>query len=467
MGDLGAFLTAHDPNFRSVRIPALYSDFREQRLKAPQSYQEKVDAWRLALCKIAWDGPSPTSAERNRLSVHVNGGLLQRLKTQRFGSPQALGTVVRECLAAKHAYRLADFLQAKQSIYASSLARLPWAALSWACSQVWPAAGAGSAGEDQLETGQFVLVANVAAAFQALSDSVVGLSSKAERTFTKDKFVRRFATELVAGGPLSASDMDVLLVFASRDNSLLAYDGQTVRVRSAEDDSPSVSEEDASIASLKSLIDDLQDQVDLMSRRVETLAAQAKDAVVKKNRVTALAALKSKRLTESALETRYATLHQLEAVMVKLEQAADNVQMVKNMASATAALQSLHAQTGGATRVDDVVQGLRESMADVDEVGAVLADAAPASAAVDEDELDAELLALEADESAKAAADEERATASAREKVRQDLEMARQAVELGKLLDTVSVPADAPAAETTADATEALARMSLEEKQTA
>ncbi|KKA28297.1 hypothetical protein TD95_003013 [Thielaviopsis punctulata] len=463
MGDLGIFLTNSDPNFRSVRIPALYSDFREQRATAPQSFYEKVDAWKQALCKVAWGAPSPQGIESNHLIITINGSLLQRLKTQRFGSPQALGTVIREALASKDMYRLSDFLQSKQSIYSYSLSALPWAALSWAVSQVWPSGNSGS--EDRLETGTFVLIPNLNAALQRLSDVTEGLTTDFERIFTKDKFIQQFATEIIENTRLSYADMEALLVFASRDKGAIAYDGKTVKLLTYSNSRPEITEDDASVASLKSLVEDLQMQTELMHQRVQTLAQQAKEALAKNNRLGALSILKTKKLTETALEARYTTMHQLESVMRKLEQASDNVQLVKNMESAAAVLQGLNEEAGGVDKVDTVVQNLRDHMADVDEIGTVLTTAnaagvAGAAPAVDEDELDAELTAMEADEKKKAEEQESRARASAREKVRQDLQQAREVVELGQRLGSVApVPNVVPS--------EAMKRLSLKERETA
>jgi charged multivesicular body protein 7 len=82
-------------------------------------------------------------------------------------------------------------------------------------------------------------------------------------------------------------------------------------------------------------------------------------------------------------------------VFTKLEKAADQVEIVRVMQASTLALRTLHAQTGGVEKVEDVVEELRQEMANVEEVTNVISDTGQV---VDEGELDEELQAMEAAE---------------------------------------------------------------------
>lgn len=55
-------------------------------------------------------------------------------------------------------------------------------------------------------------------------------------------------------------------------------------------------------------------------------------------------------------------------------------------------LRGLHTQIGGAEKVEDIVEGLREEMTKVDEVGSIMNEAGPV---IDEGEIDDELAAME------------------------------------------------------------------------
>lgn len=51
-------------------------------------------------------------------------------------------------------------------------------------------------------------------------------SSKMDLVYSKDGFIRDFATALNEHSELSAADFDVLLLYLSRDCSAIAYDGR-------------------------------------------------------------------------------------------------------------------------------------------------------------------------------------------------------------------------------------------------
>ena len=153
--------------------------------------------------------------------------------------------------------------------------------------------------------------------------------------------------------------------------------------------------EDRAVASLKSLIADLNLQLSALTVRINNLGEKAQLAVKAKNRVAAMAALKSKKTAEDTLSQRYETLGQVEGVYSKIEQAADQVALIRVMEASTGVLRNLHAQVGGVERVEDVVDGLRDEMGKVDEIGQVMEEAVRGENAVDDDAIDDELQALE------------------------------------------------------------------------
>lgn len=133
-------------------------------------------------------------------------------------------------------------------------------------------------------------------------------------------------------------------------------------------------------------------QVEGLEKKIAELTASAKTALTNKNRISALSAIKSKKLVEHNLQQRLNTLAQLEEVYSKIEQAAGQVEIVQVMEASTGVLRGLHTQIGGAERVEDVVEELREEMSKVDEVGSIMNETAPV---IDEGEIDEELESLE------------------------------------------------------------------------
>lgn len=138
----------------------------------------------------------------------------------------------------------------------------------------------------------------------------------------------------------------------------------------------------------------LELQISTLAGKIDSLSNTARDAVSRKNRVSALAALRSRKLAETTLAKRTATLSQLEEVYSSIEQAADQVDLVRVMEASTSVLKGLNTQVGGVERVDSVVDKLQEQMADVNEIGNIIRDVGQ-SGVVEEAEVDDELEALE------------------------------------------------------------------------
>lgn len=400
----------------------------------PDGYQANISAWRQALSDLVAKGKiSHRGSSPDHFVLKLDDSLLRSLEHKEFGQPLALGTVVREATAGRDFIPLQDFEKSQQSIYQRSWAGLPWSVMSWTLRQlgvVDPARG-----DDKLPTGQYVIVKNMEAAAKELGDLMAEKVSRFDRVFSRAQFQKAFSAALVKGQHLTDSDLDVLLKFLSRDKEVIEYDGKTIRIKGSGEQS-GITKEDAAIASLKELTESLKHQADLLNTRIDELSQTAKDAVTKKNRVAALAALKSKKIAETSLATRYATLNQLEEVSAKLEQAADNVQLVNVMEASSGALASLNAQVGGAERIDAVMDRLREQSSATDEVSAILAEST--GEVIDETALDDELEAMEAQEREK----EEEKTKS-KEAEEQKVRDEREAAEAQKKLDELpDVPAD-------------------------
>ncbi|CAK7218410.1 hypothetical protein SCUCBS95973_003474 [Sporothrix curviconia] len=518
------FLVAQEDGFNRSRLPALYSDFRGLQTTNPEGYAANVGAWRRGLASLVRGGMLPaaasvtstsrksssktsassssSSATSNFLILTSGPALLDALQSDRYGRPLALDAVIREAVQARDLVPLEAFLRAKESIYnrrswSAWAVGLPWNALSWGLHQLGVVDGrppsqaaqpafsfvqSSSGNGSRIAPDQLVVLANAEAAAAAFADKTADAQSPFERVWSVAHFKRRFsAPGAVLGGEenaaslpvgaavqqprLSDMDLNVLLAFLARDKNLVVYDGHVVKLRGAGDSSSnsSITEEDRAVAQLRELIDSLTHQTGMLSRRIDDLNATARDAVLRKNRVAALAALKQKKQAEAALTARFATLDQLEATAAKIEQAADQVHIVQAMAASADALKSLHAQVGGAEGVEGVVDRLRDQMDAADEISHILVDSGPTAAtlAVDEGEIDDELAALEKEEqrAAEAAEQKFRETKAARE--------AAAAEETRRRLEAAGTVPDRVGDEVGADKTAQDVQQALEDETTA
>jgi charged multivesicular body protein 7 len=122
-----------------------------------------------------------------------------------------------------------------------------------------------------------------------------------------------------------------------------------------------------------------------------------------------VSALKSRKLTESALQKRSDALLRIEEVLVGVEQAASDVEIIKTLEGGASALERLNKDIGGIDRVEKVMDRVREGVEESEDVGRVIAEMG--SGRVDEFEVQDEF-----DEMLKAEEDKEREKEKERER---------------------------------------------------
>ncbi|KXS98306.1 hypothetical protein AC578_6829 [Pseudocercospora eumusae] len=447
MSELLEFLRTHDEAFRSrSRLASLYSDFRLQRNTNPDGYHANSSAWLRALSSAAKAGliPSQTLSSNSRFILESSPELLRELQTQEYGQPLALGAVLEDAVKSKALVPLTEFLENKQSLYHKSWIPTPWQVLTWALRQ---AGLVGGDAQDKLVRGRFVVVANVEKAAKAVIQRAGKIStSDADRIYSKDLFAKTFSTTLGVD-TISPHDLDVLLTHLSRDLRALAYEKESGVVKfktTAEPQPAPITSEDRSIASLRTLIVDLQPQLESLTSRVAELDMAARTAVSEKQIIKAKTALRQKKMADTKLQQRSDMLAQLEGVYASIEQASDQVQIVKVLEDSGKTLKSLNAQTGGADKVSEVMDDLRESMLDTEQIGNAINEVSAGE--IDEGEVEDELEALETIEREKIEAKEreEREKREAKEREEREKQEAEEAEKTRlRLAELESAPKEA------------------------
>ena len=253
-------------------------------------------------------------------------------------------------------------------------------------------------------------------------------SNQTDRIYPISIFSSEAARILNTQGKLTESDLQVILVYLARDKSAIIYDNQvgqieisptrylthwlqTVKFKGPGDTSSMLSTQDKTIASLKILIADMNGQIAMLARRISELSKTARAAVENKNTISALAALRSKKLNETVLAQRTEALIQLEEIYSKIEQAADQVAILRVMKAGAGVLRSLNAEAGGIEKVEDLVEILRDEMSKVDEVSSAIDAGGHENRFSDEDGIDEELESLERQAKAEQEEKEARLTA--------------------------------------------------------
>jgi charged multivesicular body protein 7 len=286
---------------------------------------------------------------------------------------------------------LKDFLTSKESIYKTSWLPSPWKVLQWGLRQV------GVMGQPQspekLSAGNFVVLKNVEVAADEISKKMKEAASTADRVLSKSDFLKRFSTILNSTAPLTMSDMDVLLVHLARDKQAISYSAQTIKFKPEHEAVPEpITHEDEAIANLRDTLANINAQIPPLMEKITLADAAAREAVAAKQMVRAKAALRSKKLAETALAQRSDIALQLESVYTQLQSAADQVEIVEAMRAGADALKSLNEKVGGAEGVQGVVDAVNEQMATTEEITNIINET---DSPLDETEIDDEFEALE------------------------------------------------------------------------
>jgi hypothetical protein len=103
----------------------------------------------------------------------------------------------------------------------------PWNVMSWGVRQLKGFVVSESDSAPELQVQELILVDNL----QEMADRVVkkatgGTSSKLDLIYSKEIFVEEFAGLLNDATELSDSDLEVLLIYLSRDSDAIAFDGK-------------------------------------------------------------------------------------------------------------------------------------------------------------------------------------------------------------------------------------------------
>lgn len=393
MSELLEFILQHEEAFKNQhRLASLYADFRQQLDINPEGYHANIAAWTKALTDAARAGVIPTQGTtHDLLNIRAADELARALQHPQYGKPTCLPAVFHEAVQKKEMIPLKDFLSSKESIYKTSWIPSPWRVLQWSLRQV------GVLGEPQapakMEVGNFVILKNVEVAADEILSKMKDYTSTADRVLSRTDFLRRFSTVLNPSASLTTNDLNIILAFLARDKQAISYNAQTIKFKPEHEHVPlPITEEDAAIANLRDTVAKINAQIPPLMEKIAAADAAAREAVALKQMVRAKAALRSKKLAESALAQRSDVALQLEQVYTDLQQAADQVEIVEAMRAGAAALKGLNEKVGGAEGVQGVVDAVNEQMATTEEITNILSETGQP---LDEGEIDDEFEALE------------------------------------------------------------------------
>jgi charged multivesicular body protein 7 len=374
------------------RLSSLYADFRQQLEINPEGYHANISAWTKALTDAARAGVIPTQGTtHDLLRIRTADELARALQHPQYGKPTCLPAVFHEAVQKKEMIPLKEFLNSKESIYKTSWIPSPWKVVQWGLRQV------GVLGQpklvDKLGAGDFVVLKNTEIAADEILKKMKEHISTADRVLSRADFMKRFATTLNPSAPLTTTDLNILLVHLARDKQAISYNAQTIKFKPEHEAIPEpITQEDEAIAGLRDTLASINAQIPPLMEKITLADAAAREAVSTKQIVRAKAALRSKKLAETTLAQRSDVALQLESVYTKLQEAADQVEIVEAMRAGATALKSLNEKVGGAEGVQGVVDAVNEQMGVAEEISGIINEGGQG---LDEGEIDEELEELE------------------------------------------------------------------------
>jgi charged multivesicular body protein 7 len=287
-----------------------------------------------------------------------------------------LPAVFHEAVQRKEMVLVKDFMSSTTSIYKTSWVPTPWSALQWSLRTVGVLGKA--APPDKLAVRNYVVLKNVEVAGDEILKKMKEHTSTADRVLSRRDFLDRFSHTLNPASPLTNNDLNIILIYLCRDKQAISYDAQTIKFKAEHEAQPlPITEEDAAIVGLRDTLANIHAQLPPLMEKIELANATAREAVATKQMVRAKAALRSKKLAETALAQRSDVALQLEGVYHQLQQAADQVEIVEAMR---------------------VVDAVNEQMAATEEITNIINET---DTAVDEVDIEDEFEALERAETEK------------------------------------------------------------------
>lgn len=272
--------------------------------------------------------------------------------------------------------------------------------LSRLMGRLWysPSTSSGAAGGSHFTGGCYVIKDNV----RACADTAYGaFQERLHARYSEHVFARHdFEHELraVTKVALSARDCDaVLTLLRKRKLVALSKDAEVVKLRLTTEEPCVVTETDTAVAQLKRCLTGVEAQCDALEAKIRRHDAEAREAAAKGRKSLALSAIRARKAAEAQAETWRDRREQVDTVLLKIDDAAQQVGVVRALEGGSRALATVLAQIGGVEKVDSLVDRLREDMDRVDDINEAIAGAsAGVRNEIDDDELEAEFARLKA-----------------------------------------------------------------------
>ncbi|KAI0306317.1 hypothetical protein B0F90DRAFT_1862978 [Multifurca ochricompacta] len=393
------------PSSHLSSLPSYNGLISRQKHSNPTTYNSNVVWWRSTLDAIVSRGWQPNTSDT--FILHADQNLLESLRYEGAGKPLCLGTVIVNARPFSLRSTPTTILDASQSIYDSGW--LPYRVASfvvgkpllWALQQFNLVSSEDESDSERWKriNGDYILLSVVErAADTVLVSQRARDASLSDALYSYDSFRATFADSALPGVTLSDNDLRVLIKFLERDRRAVITEKEVIKFVQDDPRTLAVTAVDHGVLELKTAVANISTQIDSITTRSTPTAA-----IRQQHKSLALSYLRSRKQLEDVLAQRLGSLEILQSTLLRVESAAEDIQIVKTYESSTATLRALLAhpsiQRDALERTFDALADANADARELDETVRSNLDVAlgVSTSLEDEDEIDAELAALVAE----------------------------------------------------------------------
>ncbi|SAM82913.1 uncharacterized protein UBRO_03449 [Ustilago bromivora] len=429
------------PSSHASPLPSLYADLSRQRKSNPAGFAASVEWWKTILLDVTFRAvqfdadPSDSSnaafsaPEVDRTIFRLDESTKSRWTIESVGRPLGLGTVIAELEKNGAVIPYNVFLTSSKPItgptrrggglrgYVPTLGGVARGLLvtpvKWVAGQVYAVVLGGSGDEDgEGEYSEdealfrkmkgdwvfFVLVERIADAFLKQHYTAEATISPLSGLMTETEFREKLCAICEKEFAFRPSQRDASLVLRhltrDRGGNVLHQDGIVKLAPTEGEMAEAITEEDRSVLAVRSILHRVELQITWLESQISHRTSQAKSSLRNNQKSQAASYLRSRKALDEVLEKRMVTRETLTNVVLKIEQAKSDVEVLGAYKASDEVLrQVLDREEMKVENVERVMEGLEESLASQREVDDALRGSGTGVGGemVDEEELEREL----------------------------------------------------------------------------
>ncbi|KAG4305481.1 hypothetical protein PORY_001037 [Pneumocystis oryctolagi] len=353
--------------FTATRLPSLYSDFSLLKDSNPEGYNANICAWKYALQEAVW--ANRITWRDDYLVIHCDDKLLASLYTIKYGTPLGIIETMKDAIKNKEWVLLNDFLGKKKSIYGYLFSFI-------SSLFIWSLQGFGLLTRRSCRFNTIcVIMQHVECASNSFLALVQDRTMYSEHIYSLDELVTCFSDKVLSPRILSRLDMEIIVHYLSsyKKEICTGSNGHIIKLRGKNRKSATnVTEADMLVLKLKTVRDQLQQLIQILTRNVEQFDETIKAAVKAKNKALALFHLRSKKSSESTLKKRLQALEQIKEVLCKIDEAAVNMDILNSIKGGADVLETLVKAIGGIKNVEKIMEKAKMLSCELKDIGKVL-----------------------------------------------------------------------------------------------